>query len=653
MKNSKSIVSIYKKHISIIITLIITVIISIFTLLFINLHSNYENINLINILGKQRMLTQIIVKEVNRVYELNSAAEKYRDNEKEISSIEIKLEKTLNNLEKYRNEYRERYETIGHGYVTFNDKRIRFENVLQDLQPILSEHEKVWPQFDNAVNIVLKEKGNTNLLYEGVKYINENNETLLKYSNDITNIVSKYTHHRNLVRLYLTILLCIITLVFLSIFFNNAYKNLFIPITQLYKGMEEVGITDLDISAVKMNNAEFAPVFSEVKRVFNKFNSIILLIENLGRNIPFKDILNYIFDSFIEYIPYTYIGIALIKDDGKSIQASYGVSGKNHENLPKRLLGFKTSIERTSLGKIIEYGKERIINDLEMYVSNSEVTEYNRILLEEGIRSSITLPLKNDKEVVGIIFFSSNIKNVYKKEHVKFLKTLANSIMLSLEEDIIIDDMIISSTLALATLTEERDSDTGDHLNRMKSYSRIIAQLLSKDKKYAEIIDMQYIDNIERFSPLHDIGKVAIKDDILLKPSKLTEDEFETMKTHTIYGGKVLRRAEENLKKSGRNIFKIGIEIAEGHHEKWDGSGYPYGRRGEDIPLSARIVAIADVFDALTSNRPYKKAFTFEESTKIIYEGSGKHFDPYIINVFLNNIDVIKSEYNKYFALTK
>lgn len=445
---------------------------------------------------------------------------------------------------------------------------------------------------------------------------------------------------------YIEIALVVFIFIFLTILFVNVYRNLFLPIIQLYKGMEQVGL--IDNRTVETKNNELMPVFWEVEEIFNKLNSLILLVENLSRNIPFKHILNYIFDSFIEYIPYTYIGIALIGDNGKSIKASYGITGKHHQSLAKRLLGFKVGINGTSLGRIIETGKERIINDLEEYVKGKPIKEYNRILLEEGIKSSITFPLKNDKEVVGIIFFSSNTKNVYKKEHIRFLKTLANSIMLSLEEDILIDDLIISSTLALAMLTEERDPETGDHLNRMKTYSKVIAELLSYEKRYKDIIDTEYINNIERFSPLHDIGKVAIRDDILLKPGKLSEEEFEIMKTHAVYGAKVLKMADENLKKKGRSIFKLGIEIAEGHHEKWDGSGYPYGKKGEDIPLSARIVAVADVFDALTSKRPYKRAFSLEESIQIIEEGSGKHFDPNIVNVFIENIQIITEIYEQF-----
>lgn len=377
-------------------------------------------------------------------------------------------------------------------------------------------------------------------------------------------------------------------------------------------------------------------------KVFNNFKSLILIVEDLNKNIPFKQVLRLIFDSFSEYIPYTHIGVALIEDEGRTIKASYAVSGDLNSELPKKLIGYKTSINRTSLGKILDSREPRIINDLDKYLIGKKVNDYNKLLLENGIKSSITFPLINKHVPIGIIFFSSNQKNVYKKEHVEFLKILANSITLSLEEDILIDDMIVSSTLALATLTEERDNDTGKHLDRMKKYSKQIAELLSKEDKYKDIIDIDYINDIERFSPLHDIGKVAIRDEILLKPAKLTKEEFDIMKTHTIYGGKVLRLADENIAKIGHGIFKMGIEIAEGHHERWDGTGYPKGIKGESIPLSARIVAIADVLDALTSKRPYKKPYSFEDSINIIYKESGNHFDPNIVEVLRKNLDSIK-----------
>ncbi|HEX3025847.1 MAG TPA: HD domain-containing phosphohydrolase [Clostridia bacterium] len=376
-----------------------------------------------------------------------------------------------------------------------------------------------------------------------------------------------------------------------------------------------------------------------------QFKSLIKLIEMLQTNIPFKDILKSIYNNFFEYLPYTHIGVSLIDNDSQTIRASYAVSSKIHGSLKNKLIGFQIPVNETSLGKILKSGKPRVINDLEQYLQGREIKDYNRMLLDSGIKSSITFPLINNGIPIGIIFFSSNKTNVYNQEHINFLRTLANSLMLSLEKDILMDDMIISSTLAMATLTEERDLDTGEHLYRMKRYSRFLADLLLSEKVYPEIIDADFISSIERFSPLHDIGKVAIRDSILLKPGKLTQKEFEIMKTHTTYGANVLKMADENLIKLGRSVFKMGIEIAEGHHEKWDGNGYPYGKKGSEIPLSARIVAVADVFDALTSKRSYKPAYSFEESVSIIAGEKGKQFDPVIIDVFLKDIDKFEHYY--------
>lgn len=424
-------------------------------------------------------------------------------------------------------------------------------------------------------------------------------------------------------------------------------SRLFIPVKQLFKGMTEVGATSMD---VRIREENHNPLLCEMKGVYDRLDSIIHLIENLNRNVPFKDILDHVYKSFSDYIPYTYIGVALIDEDGKNIKASFGVGGTVHLRLPDRMLGYSTSIESTSLGTILESGKERIINNLEEHLKGKPLKEYNRILFEEGIRSSITFPLKSNSKPVGIIFFSSKQKNIYRSEHVEFLKTLANSIALGLEKSILMDNMVISSVQALARLAEQRDPETGEHLYRMSTYSRVIAEILSRHEKYKGVIGFDYINSIERFSPLHDIGKVGIRDEILMKPGKLTGEEFAIMKTHTIYGAWVLKSSEENMQKSGRSIFKTAIEIAEGHHEKWDGSGYPYGRSGTEIPLSARIVAVADVFDALTSKRPYKEPFTYDDSCRIIIEGAGKHFDPDIVDAFIKSNEKIKSIYNDFRA---
>jgi putative two-component system response regulator len=208
-----------------------------------------------------------------------------------------------------------------------------------------------------------------------------------------------------------------------------------------------------------------------------------------------------------------------------------------------------------------------------------------------------------------------------------------------------ISESQIATIFAMAKLAESRDKDTGDHLQRIQVFCRLIAEKLSMHPKYNAWIDADFISFLQKASPLHDIGKVGIRDVILLKPGKLTPEEFEEMKQHTSIGANTL---EEVYQKYPSNYFvKIGIEIAESHHEKWDGSGYPKGLKGEEIPLSARIMALADVYDALRSKRVYKEAYSNEKTREIIAQGSGKHFDSFVVDAFLEMEQEFENAYTE------
>lgn len=199
---------------------------------------------------------------------------------------------------------------------------------------------------------------------------------------------------------------------------------------------------------------------------------------------------------------------------------------------------------------------------------------------------------------------------------------------------------------ATSKLAESKDPETGAHLDRMRIFCKILSEYLAKNNRFKEHITQDFIDCIYTASALHDIGKVGIPDNILLKPGKLTDKEWEVMRSHTTIGANTLRAVVQ--KHPGNSFIRMGIEIAESHHEKWDGSGYPYGLKGEAIPLSARILALADVYDALTSVRCYKESFSHEKSREIIVEGAGKHFDPQVVEAFLNCEDQfvrVKKEY--------
>ena len=194
------------------------------------------------------------------------------------------------------------------------------------------------------------------------------------------------------------------------------------------------------------------------------------------------------------------------------------------------------------------------------------------------------------------------------------------------------------SIRALAHLAETRDNETGAHIQRTQAYVRLLATRLSDHPLFSQTLDNKYIEVLARSAPLHDIGKVGIPDYILLKPGKLTPEEWEIMKTHTLLGCEAIALAERDIDTTVE-FLQQAKEIVRSHHERWDGTGYPDGLAGDAIPLSARLMAIADVFDALISKRVYKAAIAFSEVHKIMQEGRGSHFDPDIIDNFLSGYE--------------
>lgn len=195
-----------------------------------------------------------------------------------------------------------------------------------------------------------------------------------------------------------------------------------------------------------------------------------------------------------------------------------------------------------------------------------------------------------------------------------------------------ISESQLATIFALAKLAESRDDETRKHVERVRKNCRLLASWLRENSPYKANISMEFVNNIACTSPLHDIGKVGIPDAILLKPGKLTAEEFEVVKTHTNIGAETLEAVGLMYPRNG--FINMGVEITRQHHEKWDGSGYPDGLKGEEISLAARIMAVADVYDALRTKRIYKPAYSQAESCRIMFEGNGKHFDPEIIEAF-------------------
>lgn len=222
---------------------------------------------------------------------------------------------------------------------------------------------------------------------------------------------------------------------------------------------------------------------------------------------------------------------------------------------------------------------------------------------------------------VGIVLFiiNGNYREYYYKKNIVLQKALI---------------------FAMANLVENRDENTGGHIQRTSRYVEIIAEKLKKDKKYKKILTDEYVEDMVIAAPLHDVGKIHISDAILNKPGKLDDEEFSIMKTHAAAGGEIIAQIEETT--GNIEYLKIAKEMAKYHHERMDGKGYPYGLEGNDIPLCARILAVADVFDALVSKRCYKDAMPIDKAFSIIEEEKGSHFDNDVANAFIDSREAIE-----------
>ena len=249
-------------------------------------------------------------------------------------------------------------------------------------------------------------------------------------------------------------------------------------------------------------------------------------------------------------------------------------------------------------------------------------------------------PLRENGAYVGLEMTLRDItdKVVIEKLKKNYTDSLEEAVIARTSE---IKDTQRAAILAIANLAESIDDDTGGHIQRIQHYTRVLGEEMRKIPKFKEEVTEEYVELIHDLSPLHDLGKVGIRDYILQKTDKLTSEEFEKMKEHTVIGAHALNMAGQMIHRE--SIFSIGEMIAHYHHEKWDGSGYPSvdiggehrPLRGEEIPLCARIVALADVYDALTSKRPYKMPFPHETTREMIVAQSGKHFDPEVVQAFL------------------
>ena len=311
--------------------------------------------------------------------------------------------------------------------------------------------------------------------------------------------------------------------------------------------------------------------------------------------------------------------------------------------------------------KIIEKQKPDLIL-LDIMMPEMDGYEVCKILKSQAETKDIpivflTAKSQEDDETKGLAlgavdYITKPISPPILKERVKNHLILQASRNLLARQNEILEERVLERTsqlselqdvamVAMGALAESRDPETGNHIRRTQRYVKILATEVAKHDKYKAVLTPDIITSLYKSAPLHDIGKVGIEDSILLKPGKLTDEEFEIMKKHTTFGRDAIAAAETSID-TADNFLIFAKEIAYSHQEKWDGSGYPEGLAGEDIPLSARLMAVADVYDALISKRVYKPAFSHEKAVSIITEGRGSHFEALLVDCFLMIADDFK-----------
>lgn len=288
-----------------------------------------------------------------------------------------------------------------------------------------------------------------------------------------------------------------------------------------------------------------------------------------------------------------------------------------------------------SLQQLAKTGQSRIINDMRALAESP--TKHTNTLLQAGYRSSFTLPIRVEEQLLGFIFFNSLQINDFSKHLIPQLEIAAFAISLLVSQERSQMRTLQATLTSAVAVTHERDPETGEHLRRMSDYSRFITQILGPELKLSD----EYCSHLILFSSLHDIGKISIPDNILLKPGKLLAEEFEIMKTHPTCGRKIIDNLIKNHALGCVDHIDMLREVVELHHENWDGAGYPYGLKGNEIPMSARMIAACDAFDAITAERPYKGPIPTEQALEMISEMRGSKLDPICADVFLQHPDKI------------
>jgi len=364
-------------------------------------------------------------------------------------------------------------------------------------------------------------------------------------------------------------------------------------------------------------------------------------LEELNRNLPLGKKLISLHNTIKKQFSYIDRISVAIYDHKTDLLKTYIHSSGDQQPLNH----YQSQLaDSSSLMEIVKQRKPRVVNDLAIFGDGTK--KHTKEIKKHGYASSYTLPMFINDVFFGFVFFNSDQNDAFADEELHYFDLIGHLVSLLIINEQTSVRTMLATVKTAHNMTHQRDNETGAHIDRMSRYSRLIAVHIADNHD----LDDEYIENVFLFSPLHDLGKIAIADDILKKPGKLSESELKIMKTHAHKGREII---DSMLLDHGLDSFEnINIlrNIAEYHHEAVNGTGYPNGISGEDIPLEARIVAVADVFDALTSKRPYKEAWSNHESYAMLQRLAGGQLDRECVDALIANkeqVEAIQAEFSE------
>ena len=512
----------------------------------------------------------------------------------------------------------------------------RHKNSLIGINAVLSDISKNLDTSHKSINNASLSSANIEQLKGLNDQLNNNIETLQTLYNRLRNdVLDDFSFVLNTVFVVMILMLVLLA----------AFLVKYITIDQnfILKSFDALQKKQYDFEKLPKARPLFvedAIIYNRIRDIFEEDGFTHRVKQIILDAYHIDELIERLYDEVEKNLNVDRVGVAFVDYSNQKFIAE---TGKSKSSVLRIGPGFEVGFEETSLTQILKTKETIISHDLEADLEQKPYSPSLLLITAEGMKSNIILPLFMGEVVFGMLFLSSMQKGFFTEQHKHLAENLIGEISGYLNRAYFTKVILARITNSFAELVDNKDNETGDHINRMVAYSVAVANGLMEKNIPGYEVTPKFVLEIERNASSHDIGKVAIPDAILKKPGKLTQDEWVIMKTHAEVGADIFKTLREGLQVFEADFYRFAEEIARHHHERWDGTGYPDGLSGTEIPLSARIVAIGDVFDALTSKRHYKDPFGFENSVQIIKESAGTHLDPVLVEVFLENLESMRA----------